>query len=47
MEHEIGDKWLNLISGLEYEWDGEKWVSTEEYPYGTNPMGFLGDGTQQ
>jgi hypothetical protein len=45
-KHKIGDIWLNPISGLEYAWDGKQWVSTGKYPYGSNPMGFLGDGTQ-
>lgn len=38
-----GDKWINPISGLQYKWDGKQWVSTNKYPYGTNPMGFLGE----
>ncbi len=43
-EHKIGDGWINPISGMEYRWNGNVWVSTGEYPYGSNPMGFLGDG---
>ncbi len=45
-ERKVGDTWINLISGLEYRWDGKQWVSTNKYPYSANPMGFLGDGTQ-
>lgn len=41
----IGTIWINPISGLEYKWNGKVWMSTGKYPYGTNPMGFLGDGT--
>lgn len=40
---EVGDIWINPISGAEYTWDGEHWVKTGKYPYGPNPMGFLGD----
>lgn len=45
-KHKHGDEWLNPISGLLYKWDAvaEHWKSTGTYPFGTNPMGFLGDG---
>lgn len=41
-----GDIWLNLISGAEYIWDetDQLWHNNKKYPYGPNPMGFLGDG---
>lgn len=43
-----GRQWMNPISGLLYRWDARKqrWVSTGIYPYGANPMGFLGDSAQ-
>lgn len=41
-----GETWLNPISGAEYIWDerDQLWYHTDKYPYGPNPMGFLGDG---
>lgn len=41
-----GEIWINPISGLEYKWDAKAnvWRSTKRYPFGPNPMGFLGDG---
>lgn len=41
-----GDVWINPISGCKYIWNefDQRWHSTNEYPYGPNPMGFLGDG---
>lgn len=40
-----GQEWINPISGLEYRWDAKQklWVSTKRYPFGPNPMGFLGE----
>jgi hypothetical protein len=42
--HDIGDTWVNLISGLEYRWDGEFWRSTGRFPHGPDPMGFISEG---
>jgi hypothetical protein len=41
-----GETWINPISGQEYKWREAKggWVPTGRYPFGSNPMGFLGDG---
>lgn len=37
-----GDFWLHPITGTEYVWDGEVYVSTGKKPYGADPMGLLG-----
>lgn len=39
-----GQVWVNLVTGLEYRWDGKVWVSTGKYPYGRDPMALMGGG---
>jgi hypothetical protein len=41
----LGDEWLNLITGTLYKWDGKVWRSTGKTPYGPDPMGLIQDGT--